>query len=244
MCNRSIIKRPLPGSIGLLASFARIVTKVIMQPVTAENDRRFLDELHRMGSATVQDLCDRMDVTATAVRQRLVRLQSQGFVSRVAERAGRGRPRFMYRVTEAGSRELGDNYSELAVILWKEIRSIEDLKTRQRLMGRIRDSLAQRYSRRLATDAGLTERFQRLGSELNQSGFSVEVDRSGDLPILREHYCPYLDLAESDQGICELEQAVFQQVLGTAMELTQCCLDGHHCCEFQPAGVSPTDTGP
>ena len=38
------------------------------------NDREFLDRLHRLRAATVQELCDDLGVTATAVRQRLTRL--------------------------------------------------------------------------------------------------------------------------------------------------------------------------
>ena len=60
------------------------------------------------------------------------------------------------------------------------------------------------------------ERLHGLKSELADNGFDVEVDRSNSLPILRENNCPYLDLAEADPGICELEHAVFEEVWGLA----------------------------
>ncbi|NOX55177.1 MAG: MarR family transcriptional regulator, partial [Planctomycetes bacterium] len=77
------------------------------------NDRQLLQQLHRLGSATVSQLCAELGVTATAVRQRLLRLQSAELVTREAVRSGRGRPRYVYRLTDAGLRSLGDNYSDL-----------------------------------------------------------------------------------------------------------------------------------
>ena len=90
---------------------------------------------------------------------------------------------------------------------------------------------------RITPEGGtLAERFGRLRSAMADLGYDVETDLSGDLPILRENNCPYLELASSDPSICELEQNVFRRVLGAEVALTQCCLEGHTCCEFQATG--------
>ena len=79
------------------------------------------------------------------------------------------------------------------------------------------------------------QRLNQLRNVLEERGFKVEIDRQSDLPILREKNCPYLELASNDPSICELEQTVFEEILGTSVTLTQCCLDGHNCCEFEVA---------
>ena len=65
-------------------------------------------------------------------------------------------------------------------------------------------------------------------------------DHTGDrsvqeisLPVLREHWCPYYELASSDRQVCELERQVFEEVLGSQVTRTSCCLDGDACCEFE-----------
>ena len=199
------------------------------------NDQRFLGRLHRLGSGTVQEICAELEVTATAVRQRLVRLQGLGFVSREVVRTGRGRPHYVYKVSNAGLRQLGDNYDDLAMILWQEFRSIEEPEVRKRIASRIRDALVDRYGP-VVEGGSLHERVAQLQSALIERGFDVEIDASGQVPILRENSCPFLELASSDSTICELEQSVFEQVLGSRMTLTQCCLDGHNCCEFELCG--------
>lgn len=200
------------------------------------SDRQFLDQLHRLGSGTISEICDSVGVTATAVRQRLVRLQGAGFVSRVMVRSGRGRPHFVYQVSESGLKQLGENYSDLALILWQEMQSIEEPALRERVVRRVRESMVQRYGR---TDRArpLPDRMKQLQVSLLDRGFDVEVDVTGELPILRETSCPYQELASTDTGICGLEQEVFGEVLGTKVTLTKCCRDGHPCCEFQPETV-------
>ena len=194
-------------------------------------DRQFLRRLHRLDGATVHELCDDLGVTATAVRQRLGRLSAGGFVARKEVREGRGRPHHAYSVTEKGQRELGDNYSELAAILWGELSKLPEGRVRTAVLDRIQDTLAERYGRGV-NGRTVKERVEQLRGRLAESGFDVEVDSRGRLPVLRENNCPYYDLAAADASICELEQRVFEQVLGAPVALTHRCVDGHHCCEF------------
>ena len=207
-----------------------------MRSLLEHDDREFLAELRKSGRSTVQSLCDRQGVTATAIRQRLTRLQALGLISRDASKGERGRPSHSYVVTTDGLRELGDNYRDLALMLWDEITQIEEDHVRARLIGRLRDRLVQQYGRDVQSTS-LVERFEELRGLLTTLGFDVELSqRNGELlPILRENNCPYHDLASRDASICDLEQTVFSEVLGVPMERTQCCRDGDQCCEFSPS---------
>ena len=204
-----------------------------MQSNIDTQDRDFLEELHRMGSSTIQQICDATGVTATAVRQRLIRLEGKGLIARNAVREGRGRPHHVYQVTTEALRSLGDNYSDLALILWKELMQIEEDEIRERVLDRIKQSLIRKYSSKMQSRSTL-DRFMELRASLSDRGFNVDVDSEGDLPVLRENNCPYHDLATHDSSICDLEKSVFEEVLGMKIERTQCCMDGHHSCEFVP----------
>ena len=205
-----------------------------MKATLEHDDEQFLLSLQRLGAGTVQDLWTAAGVTATAVRLRLSRLQSLGFVDRQTIREGRGRPHHTYKITEQGQRQLGDNYSELARLLWSELQKIDEIDVRQRVTGRIRDAMVRQYGAKVQSSV-LSDRFAQLGVALSERGFSVEIASNDTLPILRENHCPYHDLAQQDSGICELEQQVFEQVLGVPLTLSSCCRDGDHCCEFHPA---------
>ncbi len=208
-----------------------------MKPALDSSDRQFLDSLHRMGPVTVHDICKAMRVTATAVRQRLLRLQAKQLLRRQPIKGQRGRPHYTYAVTERGVRELGDNYADLALILWQEVNRIPDQGVRTALVERVREALVDRFGRFVGA-ADLRERMEQLCDVLVGHGFDIEVDRSGPLPVLRENNCPYHELASADTSICRLEHSVFERMLDVNIEMTACCLDGHSCCEFQ---VSRTD---
>ncbi len=228
----SILSQRVDRSSQLSVAFESMVMRVNLEPA----DTEFLSHLQRIGPRTVQEICETAGVTATAVRQRLARLQGSGFVARERIRHGRGRPHYVYKVTELGSRQLGDNYGDLALILWRELHSIENPEIRAEVQRRVKEAMVRRLG--VYGEGRLRERLKTLAASLASRGFDVEVNERSDLPVLREHNCPYLDLAEEDRGVCELERQVFEQALGTEVKLSQCCLDGHRYCEFEVSGHS------
>lgn len=208
-----------------------------MKPILDQSDGDFLNTLHRLGPKTVQEIGEAVGVTATAIRQRLNRLQGAELVVRELVRAGRGRPHYTYRVTDKGLRQLGDNYGDLALILWREIRHISDPEIRNSITKRVREALVARLGRH--GEGELKERLRRLSESLSARGYDVELGDENLLPVLRENNCPYQELAEEDRDICGLEREVFQEVLGAEVRLKHCCMDGHHCCEFEVSELSP-----
>ena len=200
-------------------------------------DRECLDRLRHRDGGSVHDLCEDFGVTPTAIRQRLSRLLEQELITREAVRLeGRGRPRHVYRVSDRGLKELGNNYGDLARILWSEVKRIEDDTTRRQVLEGVQRSLVAHYSNQVG-DGTTSERFARLAEVMVESGYDVELDERNGLPLLREKSCPYPELASCDSDICNLEQTVFAEVLGTPIELTSCWRDGESCCEFEARPV-------
>jgi predicted ArsR family transcriptional regulator len=190
---------------------------------------------------TVAEMAKQMAVTGTAVRNRLARLLATGLVERTAENVGRGRPRHRYQASLEAHRRLGQNYADLAVALWEEMMSsVADRKLRRLLFSRITDRLAEVYRARV-TGEEWEGRLVQLSNVLHDRGIETEVarDETGPEMFLRQHSCPYYELAETDRAICALERKMFEKVLGRGLRLSQCRLDGDRSCDFQakPAPV-------
>ena len=196
-------------------------------------DREILEHLHRIGEANVQELCDVLGVTRNAIRQRISRLEACGLLKSEQQSQSRGRPKNVYRVTTDGLHSLGEDYRELAVVLWEAIVGLEDSAVKEQLISQVRDRLADRFRRKLTETASAGERLDQLADEMKLSGFNVESDHSSILPILRETNCPFPMLADVDETICQVERQVLEQVLGAKVEFKNRCRDGHHCCEFE-----------
>lgn len=202
-----------------------------------------------VGGLGIGELARRLGVTATAVRQRLDRLMRTGLVGRTTVSQGRsaaergtgvrlrGRPSHVYSLTDKGRRTGGDNFRDLALVLWREIRGVREPVVRRGLISRIGTAMAGLYRDEVC---GTTpcERLESTAKILQKRRISCEVVRSSDraLPVLTSYACPYPDLAEQDRGICAAERVMLQDLVGAAVRLDDCRLDGAACCRFTVGG--------
>ncbi|MEO6811377.1 MAG: MarR family transcriptional regulator, partial [Isosphaeraceae bacterium] len=199
------------------------------------SDQPLLDLIRRQGPLSIAEMAAAVEVTPTAVRNRLGRLVESGLIERRVDPGGRGRPRYLYQASPEAHKRLGQNYADLAVVLWNEMmHSVEDRELRRLLFGRIIDRLADLYRSQLTGECW-EGRMVELGMLLHERGIEVEVviGGGGTLPILKQHSCPYFELAEVDHAICALERKMFEKVLGRGLCLSQCRLDGDRSCDFE-----------
>jgi len=211
--------------------------------MSESSDRALLDLIRRGGPLSVVEMAASLGVTDTAIRNRLARLVGARLVERHAEHRGRGRPRHVYEVSVEAQKQLGQNYADLALVLWEELMStVEDRRLRRLLFARVTDRLAAIY-RRQVSGPEWEGRLVQLTNVLHDRGVEAEVarDAGGLIPVLRQHSCPYYELAEADRAICALERKMFEKVLGRGLRLSQCRLDGDRVCDFQakPVPIAP-----
>jgi predicted ArsR family transcriptional regulator len=203
--------------------------------------------LRVVGVASVGDLATALGVTATAVRQRLDRLMKAGLVERSGgeKPLGRGRPAHRYSLTEKGRRNGGDNFRDLALVLWREIRGVQAPDVRRGLLTRIGSAMAGAYRDRVtgATPQARLEHVAELLRERQVSCTVASAERAGGLPVLTTYACPYPDLAEQDRGICAAERQMLEDLVGANVKLSECRLDGGSCCRFTAGEPVPAAAG-
>ena len=211
--------------------------------MSESSDRELLDLIRRAGPLTVVEMEGHLGVTGTAIRNRLARLLGTGLVERKTENQGRGRPRHTYEVSVLAQKRLGQNYADLAVALWDELMgTIPDPKLRRHLFIRVTERMAEVY-RSQVSGSEWKGRLVQLTNLLLDRGVEAEVAQDAGVanPVLRQHSCPYYELAEADRTICALERKMFEKVLGRGLRLSQCRLDGDRFCDFEAKPIpSPT----
>jgi predicted ArsR family transcriptional regulator len=215
-----------------MMDFASTASHSPIRPV----DQLVLDLLRREEGLTVNDLTEKLEVTATAVRQRLDRLESAGYLERRKHSHGRGRPTFAYFLTDLGWRQVGVTYTDLAISLWSEVVAIPDAELRAEMIERVSQRMGRAF-REMLPEGTLDDRMRSLANIMLARRIPASFDREGGVPTLAVHACPYPDLVQIDQdrSLCRLEQQVLSRAIGQPMELSQCKLDGHGCCQFKPA---------
>ncbi|MBI2826165.1 MAG: AsnC family transcriptional regulator [Planctomycetia bacterium] len=203
-----------------------------MHTSSTTSDGQLLELLRRDGAMSVSQMAAATAVTATAVRQRLSRLMGEGLIERDVARAGRGRPSHRYSLTDKARRQAGNNFSDLAVVLWDEIRAVKDQEVRRGLLERIATAMAAMY-RESVGGTTLSARLESLRRLFGERRVPIDVSGSDKLPVLTVAECPYPELAEKDRGICAVEKMLFAKLLDQPVRLSQCRLDGHNCCQFE-----------
>ncbi|MBM4010885.1 MAG: winged helix-turn-helix transcriptional regulator [Planctomycetes bacterium] len=204
------------------------------------SDAAVVDLLRGDAALGIGELAARLGVTATAVRLRLERLMKAGMIERRVVSRPRGRPAHAYSLTDSGRRLGGDNFRDLAMVLWRELRGVADDSVRRGLMNRIATGLADVYRDRV-TGSTSADRLAGVAALLSERDIACSV--GGDaLPVLTTYSCPYPELAEADRAICAAERLMIQDLVGAAVQLSECRLDGASCCRFTAAADLAVET--
>lgn len=205
------------------------------------SDLVVLDLLRRHDSMTVSELASALDVTATAVRQRLTRLMAQDYIQRTSTKSGRGRPSHDYALTAKGRQKTGANFVDLAIALWQEILKIEDLSVRQVLIQRVSERIADLYAQQVDGDS-VKERMEQLAQLFRERRVPFHVEYNGSTPVLSALACAYPGLPDSNRQICALERQLFSRVLKTPLHQIQCRMDGASKCSYAPKSLAVNES--
>ncbi|MGC4003395.1 MAG: MarR family transcriptional regulator [Pirellulales bacterium] len=225
---------------------------------SVSSDRGLIELLRRRGALTVTQAARAMKVTPTAVRQRLNRLMTQNLVVRETVQAVRGRPSHRYALTDKAVRQTGDNFADLTIALWQELRAIKDVAIRNAFLKRLAGRMAAMYAPNVQGGT-VVERVRSIAKLFSEREIPFEAEVHPGVPPNPFYYidpvpglptldgatpqkdsatliawaCPYPALAEQDRGICAVENMVLTELVGSRVKLSSCRLDGESCCRFQ-----------
>lgn len=192
---------------------------------------QILEYLLRNGPASIKELEHAAGVTATAIRQQLASLATEGLVAMSKERQGVGRPRNLYQLTERSHSLFACYSDELALDLIHELMETEGADKLRYLFNRVGSKLGGQYRRQIRGEA-IGDRVRDLSAVLNRRGIRVDLEHGEDTITLREYNCPYHEIASVHRDVCEMERSAFSQALGADVTLHDCIQDGHHSCQF------------
>ncbi len=182
-----------------------------------------------------------LGVTTTAVRQQLNALQASGYLHRREERSGVGRPHYIYVATDAARELFACRCDVLALTMLQEMYGMVGAEQMGSLLQRVALRLADRYAESV-TATGLQHRVEELAGALGGQGVLTDVSALDDNTIaLKLYNCPYHDLAFAHREVCEMDQQMMEQVLGTDVALDDCIMDGDGSCSFVITQNSPME---
>ncbi|MBM3584919.1 MAG: transcriptional regulator [Alphaproteobacteria bacterium] len=203
---------------------------------------RLLHSLKAAGPQGAPALARRLGISAVAVRQGMERLAREGLVGHRDERAGVGRPRRVWHLTEASHARFPDNHAGLTLELIAAARGVFGTAGLDRLIARREADARAVYKARIGGARALAERIARLAALRAEEGYMAEWREDTDGFLLVENHCPVYAAARACQGLCRSELDLFRAVLGPAVtvERVDHLLAGARRCAYRIAPAAKT----
>ena len=196
----------------------------------SETRMRILQLLKMRAGMTVGQLTDAMHISQMGVRQHLAILETEGLVEHYQEKQGRGRPPYVYRLTDEANSLFPTTYASFAVGLMHEVAKFNGPGFINKVFRERMKSQLEAYQRRLK-DKTLPERVKELARIRDEEGYMARCDENESDYILIEHNCPIAVIAEEYPHVCEIELALFRQSLGAKITREEHLMQGsHRCC--------------
>lgn len=197
--------------------------------------RRIIKLLVGNPPQTVSELAKAGGVTRTAVIEQLEELMAADFVARQLQPpTGRGRPRHLYRATEAALRLLSVGNQQLVVpAIWKAVIDIGGNQLLKKILKRVSLLLAEHYTAKI-TARDPKERLRQFIALLTSEGGVADVEESaaGRLVVHRRS-CPFVSMVDSQRSVCQLDQELLSAVVGRPVQRVSCRYKGDPCCSFE-----------
>jgi predicted ArsR family transcriptional regulator len=190
-----------------------------------------LELIRTQPMATVASLADALHVAPITIRHHLATLQAEGLVTAESAREGVGRPKHVYKVTEAAQRYFPNKYHTLVEGLLDELKTRLPPEQVELIIDGMAANVAAKYNTARITGS-LEDRLRYLVTILGEEGFMAQVNHIDGAIVLTELNCPYLYVGQRHPEVCRIDRALMQNVLGTEVEQTSCVLNGDTRCTF------------
>jgi predicted ArsR family transcriptional regulator len=200
---------------------------------------RLLFTLKMRGATSTSDLAQLLRISVPGVRQHLDRLLESGLVRFEDRSRGVGRPARFWSLTDAAEARFPDTHADLTREMIGSIRSALGEDALAKVIASRHAAMEARYREAIGDARRLGTRLERLVSARTHDGYMAEAVRTENGWLLSENHCPICAAAESCQGFCEGELALFRRLLpGASVERVDHRLAGARRCSYSVRPVS------
>lgn len=201
--------------------------------ILKESRSAILDLLKTNGAMGVEQLAERLEVSKVCVRRHLSLLESDGLIAYEQERHERGRPRFIYKLTDKARCFFPHIYDEFAKeVLVHVERQFGDGALLKVLSARA-DELISQLQIQFA-NLSFDQRVKTLIDVINVKGYLAETRKMKDGSYrLRQRNCPTESVAVAYPQVCEEEIRVYREALDCDVVRECRIADGSQQCEYR-----------
>src|SRR5882757_1168215 len=167
---------------------------------TIDFHQRSIWILKTKGPQPLCALAEELKVTMEGARFQLLKLEKEGLVTFSTLSEGRGRPKQIWSLTDAGHAHFPDTHPELTVRLIEKMREIFGEKGVRAIVEANATDGIKKYTAELQDITDPEQRIARLAQIRDQEGYMAEYVKDGEGFLLIENHCPICAAATACQG--------------------------------------------
>jgi len=177
--------------------------------------QEILEILRAEGQATVEDLAERLELTAMTIRHHLNVLQAQKLVeaSKVRRSQKVGRPRLVYTLTEAADEVFPQRYGDLARYLVGAVKETMDAEEVRQVFRLVADQIARQAPPPIPGQT-FEQRLDQVVEFMNSQGFIGHWEKADGAYVLINVNCPYRRVSREHGEVCIMDTTLLEQLLG------------------------------
>lgn len=199
-----------------------------------ETRSKILQLLKIRFSMTVNELSKALGISSMGVRQHLTILEKDGLVGHHREKPQRGRPMYLYHLTEKANSLFPTTYATFAVNVLNEMEKLSGSGFTNKVFRSRMKSQTNVYKQKL-DGKNLDGKVKALAQIRSEEGYMAEVTEEADDYILTEYNCPIVMIALKYPHVCNTELALFRQSLGEKVIREEHLIEGGHRCSYRIA---------
>ncbi len=180
---------------------------------------------------TINEVSTQLDMSSMGVRQHLNSLEREGLVEYYRQKSSRGRPKYIYTLTDQGKEMFPKSYKSFTMEVLEEAENIGGENLVNQLFTKRMESQIQSYTKRLQ-GKNLNKKIKELAKIRSEEGYMAKVSKNGDNYSLVEYHCPISMIAKKYRILCKTERKLFQRVLGVEVKREHHLMCGSHKCSY------------
>ncbi len=194
----------------------RLIKQTINTRQMPDTRRNILELLKLEGPLTADQMARALKITSMGVRQHLVALERDGFISHAPKQGGKGRPSHVYTLTDSGDALFPRSYPQLVNSFIDATQQVFGEQGLKQIFSTRNATLETAYQSRLEGKT-FEKRVAELASIRSEEGYMANWEQTAeDAYLLHERNCAICEVAQQCFHACDYELALFQSVLPNA----------------------------
>lgn len=210
----------------------------------SEPRRIILHALKRDAASTIAELSSQLKMTREAVRQHLLQLEHEGWITGRTRRepvSGGGRPSVHYSLTAEGENLFPKQYPALTVEVLDTVMEQLGAEAFKQVLSTMTEARIREWEPRLR-GLDLTQRMKALKEVYSENDAFMDTDISDGHFRLIEHNCPFFHIASRRPVLCSVTVSLLTRLLGYRVVREERFQNGDGRCVFRVLADQPVDT--